>query len=154
MTAFDLKDIDLQADSERGAWLHVKDPRNQSPVYADGDESKPVRLHLRGPHAQAVQDATTEVQKAREKREADRTTFDKNGRVAEKGESTKEELEADDAKIYAAATIGWENMAYDGSEELDSELAERMYSERAWLGRQVYFFLLEHENFMTGRDSS
>lgn len=152
MTSFDLSSIDLVADSDRGAWLHLKDPRTGLPIYAEKD--KPCRLHLLGPQSKVVQDVTELVGKERQRREAERNECDYTGKVIKRGESTQEELRDDDIRVYTAATTGWENLAFEGDEKFSAKLVAKMYAARPWSGRQVYMFMLDHANFIEGREKS
>lgn len=162
--AFDLSSIDIVADSERGSWLHLKDPRTGKPIMErketpaeDGGDPVvtmlPVRIHVLGPHAKAVQAATEQISKDRQKREAERTVTSADGKVVTKGESTKEELAEDNAKLYAAATIGWENLAFEDCDKFSADLVKRMYIAREWAGTQVYWWMLNHANFIDGQEN-
>ena len=152
MTAFDISSIDIVADSERGAWLHLKDPRSAAPLYAGKD--KPCRLHILGPQSKIVQDVTDSVGKERQRREAERNECDYTGKVIKRGESTNEELRDDDIKVYVAAITTWENLAFEGDEKFSAEVIESMIRARPWVGRQVYMFMLDHANFIEGREKS
>jgi len=147
--AFDLKDIDLKADSERGSWMRLKDPRTGKPL---GDDNAPPGLHILGPHAGAVQQASEQVQKDREEREAARTTYKADGTLDKRGTSTREELLEDDVKVYVAATTDWRNLAWNGTDKFSPETVGDMYRNREWAGKQVRMWMLSHENFMSGRD--
>lgn len=152
MTAFDISSIDLKADSERGSWLHLKDPRTGKPINTkDGD---PVRLRVLGPQADAVTQATEAANKERQEREAKRAEFDSAGKLVKAGTSTKEELVADDVRIYTAATVGWENMAFNGVETFSKDIIASLYAERDWARAQVFRWMLDYANFMPGQESA
>lgn len=152
--SFDLADIDIKADSEAGSWLHLKDPRQASPLYADKERTKPCRLHLLGPESDAVKSVSEEVNKERQKREAERNVYDGAGKLTKRGESTPEELLADDVKVYVAATIGWENLAFNGSEKFSKATIKAMYEQRAWAGRQAFNWMTNYANFIQGQESA
>lgn len=151
---FDLASIDLKADSERGSWLHLKDPRTGAPIYADKERTKPCRLHVLGPESDAVKSVSETVEKEREKREASRNVYDAQGKLLTRGESTKEELTDDDVAVYVAATIGWENLSFNGSEKFTKETVAALFTERKWAGRQVFHWMTNYANFIQGQGSS
>lgn len=139
--SFDIADIDVVADSERGAFLHLRDPRTGAAIdVAEG----PVGFDVLGPFAEVVQAKAAEITKRREAREAQR----------EDKKSTDAELRADDIEMWCAAITGWRNMAWMGSEEFTTARLASMLEKRNWIGPQVQRFMRNIENFMQGRDKS
>ncbi len=145
---FDLATIDLKADSEAGAWIHLRDPRTGLYIYADKEKTKPCRIHSKGPHSDAVRAVTEAVSKRREKREAERAELDARGNVTKRGESTKEELVADDVEIYSAAADGWENLAFQGDEKFSKETAAKLFAALDWARTQFLQHLVSTANFI------
>lgn len=150
--SFDLADIDLQADSEAGSWLHLKDPRTGRHIVTEDD--KPVRLRILGPHSDSVKKSADKVSKAKMKREAERTVKNDKGGVITVGESTADELKQDDIEVYLAAIVGWENMSFNGDEKFSKKVIEKMLNDRDWLRPQIFAWVFNQENFIQGRDKS
>jgi len=153
MAGFDLGKIDPVADSEAGAWVHFVDIRNGKPIYADGDVTKPVRVRQLGPLSKTAQDASLEVQKAQELREAERDVYE-GDKLITKGESTAKEISADNAKMLAAVATGWENCAYNGKEKFSTALIEKFYAEVDWARNQSLAKFSNLENFIQGLENS
>ena len=145
MTSFDISQIDLEAEAEQGAWLHLRDPRSGDPLYAksEGKKRQPVRLHLLGMESDACKTKQAELRRRRERRE------ELEGR-----KSTREEIAQDDSELMAACTTGWENLAWEGEEEFSREVAEKLYVGRPWVRGQVLSFMMNLQNFTQGQEAS
>ena len=150
MSGFDLSSIDPVADCEAGTWVHFVDIRTGEPIYADGDESKPCRVHILGFLSDAAQQASKEIEDRREKREAERDVYEGDEMVT-KGESTKEEIEADNAEMLARVTTKWENLSYDGKSKFSTETLQKMYLNVSFARNQVHAKFADIRNFMRGR---
>lgn len=148
---FDLADIDIKADADAGAWLHLVDPRTKKPIYAG--EEKPCELHIAGAHSKIAQKESEKQNRRRELRESRRYKQliadgmdEAEARV--KSKSTKEEIAEDNAEYYARITLGWKNLAFNGKTEPDYETLKAMYLAREWIGGQVFLFLGKLEAFI------
>ena len=157
--AFDLTEIDLKADAERGSWMQLRDPRSNQPLFADRTEKKPKEdcsLHLLGVEADVVRAALEKIEKRRQKRERERYDAlieggDSKKEALEGSKSTKEELLQDDAELIAAATTGWRHIAWKGEEEFSEKVIIDFYLNRDWALRQAQFYIANHANFMKGQ---
>lgn len=154
MAAFDLATIDLKADSEAGAWIHLRDPRTGLHIYADKEKTLPCRIHAKGPHAEDVRAVTEKVTKQREKREAERNEYDAKGSVVKRGESTKEELVSDDVEIYSTAADDWENLSFNGEEEFSKATVAKLFTAHDWARAQFFSHLVNTANFIQGPQNS
>lgn len=148
MAAFDLATIDLKADSEAGAWIHLRDPRTGLPIYADKEKTLPCRIHSKGPHAEDVRKVTEMVTKRREKRETERNEYDSKGAISKRGESTKDELVADDVEIYSTAADAWENLSFNGDENFSKETVAKLFTSLDWSRAQFFSHLVNTANFI------
>jgi len=153
MAAFNLAKIDLAAESEAGTWVHFTDVRTGKPIYADGDNTKPVRVHQLGPLSKAAQEASLEVQKEQGFREAERDVYE-GDKLVTKGVSTEDEINEDNARMLAAVSTRWENCAYNGKEKFSKALIGKFYSEVSWARNQALSKFSNLENFMQGPESS
>ena len=150
MAGFDLGKIDPVADSEAGAWVHFVDVRTGELIYSD---DKPVRVRILGPLSKTAQDASLVVQKAQELREAERDVYE-NEKLITKGESTAKEISADNAKMLAAVSTGWENCAYNGKEKFSKALVEKFYLDVDWARNQALSRFSSLGNFIQGPETS
>lgn len=162
MADFDIADIDLEAEALAGAFMQLRDPRNNQPIWADAekdDPQEPCGLLLLGVEAPAVKEKVDEITKRRQQREQKR--YDDlieegvgHKAAKEQAASTPKELLEDDVEMIATATTGWRHLAYKGDSVYTDELVREFYRNREWAMRQAQFFIANHANFMQGQGNS
>lgn len=140
MTAFDMKDMDIQRECENPAFLHFRHPAHNTKMYADKKKEKPLGVYLLGYESAEVKRAMDE-----NKRESAKVREENDGVLPD------EYAARADSKLLAAAATGWENLAWNKQETFSKQVIEEMFFCRPFLRRQALNFLLDLKNFV-GRD--
>lgn len=125
--------FDTESKSESGAWLHLKNPATKQPVYLDNDPDLPVRIRLKGPESRTW-----------------KKFLMKASREKDEGRRELDDIALQDAQLYAAMTMEWDNLpGADGEPAVFSrDLAVEVYRKHADLRNQMFRFIAERENFL------
>lgn len=131
--------LDTQTKSERGSWLHLKNPETGELLYLDDAQEKPVRILMKGPDS----DTFTEYFRAKQRDGNKDQTY---------AEQVKEE-----SNFYADMTLSWENMPpVEGDEEVpfSRKAAFSHFMALKDLRDQAFTHVTKRENFFTKPESS
>ena len=131
----DIKAFAVQPTSR----LHLLDA-NDEPMYADGDQSKPIAVQLYGPGSKQYARAFNE------KQNHDVDLLKRKGKTKE----SAEEARRSNAQFLSGCTASWENMEYD--ELTGDELSAAVYSDISigFIADQVAAHLRDWGNFTKG----
>lgn len=138
MSKFDFSVFDTVAQANKGAELHVINPKTKEPAYIDDAEKKPVTITLLGTDS----DIFTKQQQAKLRRMRIEN---------KKGKKASDDIDFDKAikescEMYAKLTTGWQNMEL----EFSYENAVSMYMKYKEIRVQVGDFIAEQANFIQG----
>jgi len=148
----DFAKINLTADSDKGAWCHIKHPVTKEPLYLNGDNgqpdhTKPVRIKMAGRDSEIWKEA----EKQFVQRQLDKAQAGNSAKV------TVESVQHNALSVLALATLEWENIPYDGHMlRLDAEKhnARALYAAQTWIKEQVDEFAGNRANFMPGAEET
>jgi len=127
----DLKDLDLTAAADQGAWL--------TPVHPRTGEDLPIKIHL------ASADSTRWIEE--EARDKDKR-LKAMAKVGKMPDLTTAEIEERGIRLLAAVTLGWENVEWEGAPcPFNQQNARVLYRTLRWLRDQVDAFVSDRANF-------
>ena len=131
--AFDLESLALQEEAE----LHLINPRDSQPIYADKAETKPVKIKLYGTASDAYRKAVDKMMAKNAKRG--------------KREATPAEAREQSVDFLAALSISTENLNMNGAPIDTVEGFKELYSNSkfSWVREQVDAFLGNTESFLS-----
>lgn len=122
---------DLQADADEGAWLALRDPRTDAPIY--NDNGVQVRLKLLGHDSAKYQSEQRKMAK----------------RLAGKKPQI-EALESAGRELLASVVVGWEGILDDDGNDADCNFKNviELFKQEPWAFSQADEFVMERANFI------
>lgn len=130
------------------AAIHLKNADGEL-LYSDGDENKPVRIHVHGPGSRAYG-----VVEARQTARAVKRMQDNDGKITV---APHEERVREAAEDLAAVTVRFENLEYPPAAGKEGvELFEALYADQklGFITKQVTKFVSDWGNFKAGSAAS
>lgn len=143
-------DIDIKAESEKGAFLHLKHPGTDEPLYVtngDGteDKEKPIGLTLAGADSQSFKRAAAlNTAKNAKRRDVDLTKADPDEimKLVAHGESIGIDLIVAVTKKLHNITMGGETLKSTKDE------IRRLYESQPWVKEQADAFFSDRANYL------
>lgn len=127
----DLKDLDLTAAADQGAWL--------TPVHPKTGEDLPIKIHL------ASADSTRWIEEEARDKDKRLKAMAKVGRMPELSTA---EIEERGIRLLASVTLGWEGIEWEGKPcPFNEQNARVIYRTLRWLRDQVDAFVSDRGNF-------
>ena len=132
-------------DEEVTTWMHIRNLNNELAYSEDEqgnpDKTKPVRVKLRGKDSSAYK---REV--AKQLRAAQMENQKSRGKYIK----PFSEMEADNRRLLAVTTMGFENLSQADGTALTADDAEHVYKVAPHIAEQVSQFLEDRANFLPG----
>lgn len=132
--------LDTKGKSERGSWLHLKNPATKDPLYLDDDQTRPVRILMKGPDS----DTFAEYFRAKQRQSV--------------AEQSYQDQVKDESAFYADMALDWENMPpVQGDDEtvpFSRKAALAHFTALKDLRDQAFAHITKREHFFTEPEMS
>lgn len=138
MASFNIKNKSLKDVTT----LHLRDPADDSLMYADAEEMKPLTIELFGRSSKQYRQWMSKTL-ARSEREKEAN------RGKAKPKSLEKTLE-ENAEFLATVSISCSNFDYEGAAIDNEDMFKKLYADPSlsWIGDQVSEALSENSNFL------
>lgn len=110
---FEISNISLQEE----ATVHLTNPKNDAPLYADAKETQPVQIVIRGTASAAYRKAVDQMMKKSAKRG--------------KRDATPDEIREQSVDFLVALSVRGENITYKGEKLDNPDTFRKLYSDES-----------------------
>lgn len=128
--------LDTKSPAEKGEWLHLVNPQSGQPMFADDEETKPMRIKVLGSNS----DKFAKIKLAQTRKQQNRAT----AKLSDSEQIKKSTLEV--ATMFAKMTIETENLTEDAKVLTQDDLIN-VYSNHQAICKQVGEFIALDANF-------
>lgn len=134
----DLSHLNTKQASNQGAWLQLRNPVDNSPLFLDSENQKPMRIQLLG--------TDSDVYRKHSRANTDKRLANAVG-IGSKLKITTALLEAEALELLAAITVQVENLTDEGA-TVTVDSVKQLYQKYPWIREQAEAFIEDRANFL------